>query len=115
MKTRRILVLFAALLASLSSVAQGFAGHIVDGLGEPVEGATIMELSTLTGSVSKPDGAFAIRYSGRYPTRVVVRCLGFRPDTLSIPSQSRDIRIVIHAQDVQGQEINVVGHSATRF
>lgn len=110
MKTRRILVLFAVLLASLSSVAQGFAGHIVDGLGEPVEGATIMELSTLTGSVSKPDGAFAIRYSGRYPTRVVVRCLGFRPDTLSIPSQSRDIRIVIHAQDVQGQEVNVVGH-----
>lgn len=110
MKTRRILVLFAVLLASLSSVAQGFAGHIVDGLGEPVEGATIMELSTLTGSVSKPDGAFAIRYSGRYPARVVVRCLGFRPDTLSIPSQSRDIRIVIHAQDVQGQEVNVVGH-----
>ncbi len=110
MKTRRILVLFAALLASLSCAAQGFAGHIVDGLGEPVEGATIMELSTLTGSVSKPDGAFAIRYSGRYPTRVVVRCLGFRPDTLSIPSQSRDIRIVIHAQDVQGQEVNVVGH-----
>ncbi len=106
----RFLIPLVFLIFPVASLAQGFAGHIVDGLGEPVEGATIMELSTITGSVSKADGAFAIRYSGSYPARVVVRCLGYRPDTLSIPSSSRDIRIVMHAQDVQGREVNVVGH-----
>lgn len=109
MKIKSLMALAALLVVTIQAAAQGFAGRIVDGLGTPVEGATIMELSTLTGAVSRPDGSFAIRYSGSYPARVVVRCLGFRPDTIAIPEASRSLRIVIRAQDVEGREVRVVG------
>lgn len=109
MKIKILIALAGILSLSLQAAAQGFAGHIVDGKGSPVEGATVMEISTLTGAVTRPDGSFGIRFPGPYPAKVVVRCLGFRTDTIAIPEASRSIKIVIMAQDVEGQEVRVVG------
>ncbi len=106
---QKILTMAAAALATATATAQGFGGRIEDKGGRPIEGATIMELSTITGAVTDADGRFGIRYSGRYPTRVAVRCLGYKPDTLEIPSRSRDIRIVMNIDDIEGDEVAVVG------
>lgn len=99
----------ACAACALAAAAQGFAGRIEDKGGKPIEGATIMEISTLTGSVTDADGRFAIRYAGRYPAKVSVRCLGYKPDTLEIPSRSRDIRIVMNIEDIESDEVSVIG------
>lgn len=104
------LALCAAALLPLAAGAQGFAGRVTDDGGHPVVGATVMELSTLTGSVTDTAGAFAIRYAGPYPASVVVRCLGFRPDTLSVPARSRDISIILRTRSVEGCEVSVVAN-----
>lgn len=103
------MALAALALVSWGAGAQGFAGRVTGGDGTPVVGATVMELSTLTGAVTDAEGGFAIRFSGPYPVRVVVRCVGFRPDTLSIPRQSLNLRIVLRALSVEGEEVSVVG------
>lgn len=95
---------------AIAATAQGFAGHIEDRNGQPIEGATIMELSTLTGSVTDAEGRFAIRYAGSYPARVALRCLGYKPDTLEIPKRSRDIKIVMNIDNIESEEVTVAGH-----
>ena len=112
MTLSRITYIALALTAlALSEVAdaQGFAGHIVDKGGKAIEGATIIETQTLTGSVTDATGRFAIRYAGKYPTRVAVRCLGYKADTLTIPTASRDIKIVMNIEDIESDEVSVVG------
>lgn len=90
-----------------AACAQGFAGRIEDKGGRPIEGATIMEISTLTGAVTDSQGRFAIRYDGAYPARVSVRCLGYKADTLSVPTRSRNIRIVMNIEDIESDEVSV--------
>ncbi len=102
------LTLIALALSEIAN-AQGFAGHIVDKGGKAIEGATIIETQTLTGSVTDATGRFAIRYAGKYPTRVAVRCLGYKADTLTIPTASRDIKIVMNIEDIESDEVSVVG------
>lgn len=105
---RKAIMVVMATACALTAAAQGFAGRIEDKGGRPIEGATIMELSTITGAVTDADGRFGIRYSGPYPARVAVRCLGYRPDTLSIPARSRDIRIVMNIDDIESDEVSVI-------
>lgn len=105
----RVTFLIICALSAMTASAQGFAGRIEDKGGHPIEGATIMELSTLTGAVTGADGRFAIRYSGAYPARVSVRCLGYKADTLAIPTRSRDIRIVMNIADIESDEVSIVG------
>ncbi len=107
---RRTFSTLLTLLAATTAMAQGFSGHIVDRGGKPIEGATIMEISTLTGSVTDATGRFAIRYAGKYPTQVAVRCLGYHADTLSIPSASRNIQIVMNIEDIESDEVSIIGH-----
>lgn len=104
-----IALTLTALALSEVADAQGFAGHIVDKGGKAIEGATIIETQTLTGSVTDATGRFAIRYAGKYPTRVAVRCLGYKADTLTIPTASRDIKIVMNIEDIESDEVSVVG------
>lgn len=103
------MALVALALVSWGAGAQGFAGRIVGVDAAPVVGATVMELSTLTGAVSDAEGRFAIRFAGPYPARVVVRCVGYSPDTLSIPQRSLNLQIVLRAHSVEGEEVSVVG------
>ena len=104
-----IALTLTALAISEVTDAQGFAGHIVDKGGKAIEGATIIETQTLTGSVTDATGRFAIRYAGKYPTRVAVRSLGYKADTLTIPTASRDIKIVMNIEDIESDEVSVVG------
>ncbi len=93
--------------------AQGLGGYVVDRLGNAIEGATVVEISTLRGSVTDDHGHFLMRYEGSFPTRIVVRCLGYNPDTLVVNHRSRDIRIILNTNEVAAGQVDVVAQRKT--
>ena len=62
MKQSRLLLLFVALLVSAMSFAQNklYSGTVVDGQGEPIIGASVVQQGTSQGSVTDIDGNFKV-------------------------------------------------------
>lgn len=103
-----LLLTLLFLILPLASAAQGIGGKVLDAKGVPIEGATVMENTTLHGCVTDAEGRFVMRYDGDFPVNLIVRCLGFRTDTLSLERRSRNITIVLNMDAQAAEQVDVV-------
>jgi len=109
----RVFLLFITLFATtLRFAQQTITGTVTDDTGEPIPGATILELNTSNGVVTDIDGNFSISVSG---SDAVLRIsfLGFETQEISVGARS--VIDITLAQDLQElEEVVVVGYGTVR-
>ena len=91
-------------------VAQVVSGRVVDGESHPIVGATLVDVASQRGTVSDADGRFNIPNVRTWPLTIVVRCLGYRPDSVSFARPTHDAVIRLEEEEVVKAGVDVVGH-----
>ncbi|MCL1608158.1 MULTISPECIES: TonB-dependent receptor [Mediterranea] len=108
-----ILPLFA--LAWAVSVRAGsdrvLSGSVADANGETIPGANIVWLGSKTGTSTDLQGAFSLKRTGA-ADRLVVSCIGFATDTLTIAPEQEYIDIVLR-EGMELAEVNVTARKIT--
>lgn len=107
---------FTILLSLLNAYAYAGAenkilsGSVMDANGETIPGANLIWLNSSTGTSTDMYGAFELKRTSQN-NRLVVSCIGFNTDTLSISAEQEYIDIVL-TEGVELQEVNVVARKA---
>ncbi len=106
-------VLLSILLTPFSALAQGFRveGTVVDGAGEPIVGASVMEQGTSNMRITDTDGSFTLTVD---PSAILsVSYLGYA--TQEVPVNNRAvIRIQLAEDAMMLDELIVVGYGTMR-
>lgn len=86
------------------------SGSVTDANGETIPGANLIWLNSSTGTSTDMYGTFELPRSPQH-NRLVVSCIGFNTDTLSVAAEQEYIDIVL-TEGVELQEINVVARKS---
>ena len=85
-------------------------GRVVDNLGEPLIGVTVMEAGTSNGTVTDVDGNFTLSLN-KPNGKITVSYIGFNPQTLAAAG---DMKITMKPEDRELNEIVVVGYGTQK-
>ena len=87
------------------------SGSVADANGETIPGANIVWLGSKTGTSTDLQGAFSLKRTGT-ADRLVVSCIGFATDTLTIAPEQEYIDIVLR-EGMELAEVNVTARKIT--
>ena len=110
MKKSRLMMMLLALTVSLTSFAQGILGTVVDDLGEPVIGASVVEKGNpQNGTITNMDGQFTLKVNEG--TTIVVSYIGYTTQELTARS-NMTITLKEDAQTLQ--DVVVIGYGVQK-
>lgn len=112
-RTAPFLYVLALTSQSLLAAADGMTGRVVDRLGRvPIGGASVYVPSQKKGTITASDGTYRLSGLPVGENVVVVRSIGFTPDTIVVRLDSGTIRrldVDLERAFTTGKEISVVG------
>jgi TonB-linked SusC/RagA family outer membrane protein len=88
------------------------SGTVVDGKGEPIIGASVLEAGTTNGSVTDLDGNFKLSVSSDNST-LRISYIGFQTQNIRVNGQ-RSIKVTLLEDSKTIQEVVVVGYGAQK-
>ncbi|TXK44465.1 TonB-dependent receptor plug domain-containing protein [Pontibacter qinzhouensis] len=82
-------VLVLSFGSAAPALAQNLHGQVVDQQYSPVIGATVLWVGTTTGTVTDESGFFHLPKSDATHAAIVVRFIGYKPDTLAVAGKEK--------------------------
>lgn len=111
---KRICLFFLLLLCTVGAMGQkrSITGVVVDMTGEPIIGASIVEIGTTNGTVTDIDGKFSLSV----PTngKIQISYVGYKPETLTIKNQTV-LQIKMSEDSEMLGEVVVTGYGGTQL
>ncbi|WP_289004748.1 TonB-dependent receptor [uncultured Parabacteroides sp.] len=111
---KRICLFFLLLLCTVGAMGQkrSITGVVVDMTGEPIIGASIVEIGTTNGTVTDIDGKFSLSV----PTngKIQISYVGYKPETLTIKNQTV-LQIKMAEDSEMLGEVVVTGYGGTQL
>lgn len=107
----KVLLSLAVMLLSLGAFAQSghsVSGTVVDGDGEPIIGATVMEVDTQNGTVTDFDGNFKLIVKSPKAS-LRISYIGYQQQTVALNGRST-ISVTITEDETNIEEVVVVGY-----
>jgi len=111
----KLFLTFALMLLTMGASAQdkiSVSGTVVDGKGEPIIGASVLEAGTTNGSVTDLDGNFKLSVSSDNST-LRISYIGFQTQNIRVNGQ-RSIKVTLLEDSKTIQEVVVVGYGAQK-
>ena len=111
---KRALATLSLSMLCLVAFAQGrqVTGTVIDGTGEPVIGANVLEVGTTNGIITDIDGNFKLQ--GVQPNaKIKVSFIGYISQTVSIGNQS-NVKITLKEDAQSLDEVVVVGYGVQK-
>lgn len=111
----KLFLTFALMLLTMGASAQdkiSVSGTVVDGKGEPIIGASVLEAGTTNGSVTDLDGNFKLSVSSDNST-LRISYIGFQTQNIRANGQ-RSIKVTLLEDSKTIQEVVVVGYGAQK-
>ena len=110
MKKSRYLLLLLTLMVSMATNAQGILGTVIDDLGEPVIGASVVEKGNpQNGTITDFDGKFTINVSAGTP--ITISFIGYV--TQEVKAQS-DMTVVMKEDSQMLNDVVVIGYGVQK-
>ena len=108
--SKALLTLTLVLLSIGASAQSGHSvsGNVVDSNGEPIIGATVMEVDTQNGTVTDFDGNFNLTVKSPKAS-LRISYIGYQTQTIAV-NGSRTISVVIKEDETNIEEVVVVGY-----
>ena len=110
MKKSRLVMMFLALMVTMTSWAQGIVGTVIDDQGEPVIGASIVEKGNpQNGTISDFNGEFNIKVNGG--TTIVISYIGYLTQEVKA---TNGMRITLKEDAQTLQDVVVIGYGVQK-
>lgn len=84
-----------------------------DGLFQPIIGASVYWLNTVTGTTTDTSGVFRLPVNS-VSNQLVVSYIGYRPDTVAITNQQK-VNIILKSDAAKVAEVEIVGEKQSTF
>lgn len=109
----RLLFIVMGLFLSLGAFAQQISikGHVVDGTGEPVIGASVVEANTTNGTITDIDGNFSMKVAGKGV--LTVSFIGYATQTVPVNAKT-SLAITLKEDTEVLDEVVVVGYGTMK-
>ena len=109
---------FFILTISINSIAQSLTGIVYE-LNDknekiPLIGTNVFWNETQIGTTTDANGVFMLRKVKDEPMSLIVSYIGYKPDTVLVPSDQENIEIVLSVNR-ELQEVVVAGTSLSKF
>ena len=111
---KRALATLSLSMLCLVAFAQGrqISGTVIDGTGEPVIGANVLEVGTTNGVITDIDGKFKLQ--GVQPNaKIQVSFIGYISQTVTVGNQS-NIKVTLKEDAQALDEVVVVGYGTMK-
>ena len=107
MKKGRFLILLLTFFVSMTAFAQKqqYSGVVVDGGGEPVIGASVIQKGTTSGAITDLDGKFTV--SVEPGSTLVISYIGYKNYETKV---SNNMRIVLEEDSKTLSDVVVIGY-----
>ena len=111
MKQKRYLMMLLALIMSVTAFAQkqNFSGTVIDAMGEPVIGASVVQKGTSNGAITDLDGHFTI--SAEPGATLVISFVGYTTQELKA---APNMRIVLNDDTQLLNDVVVIGYGVQK-
>ena len=111
MKQKRYLLMLLAFLMSVATFAQkqNFSGTVIDAMGEPVIGASVVQKGTSNGAITDLDGQFTI--SAEPGATLVISFVGYTTQELKA---SPNMRVVLNDDTQLLNDVVVIGYGVQK-
>lgn len=111
MKKERFLISLLVFFVSITAFAQkqNFSGTVVDNLGEPVIGASVVLKGSSNGTITDVDGKFTVNVEK--DAELEVSFVGYATQRVKA---SQGMRIVLHEDNALLDEVVVVGYGVQK-
>ncbi len=107
-------VLSMVLCLSAAAQSRTISGSVSDTKGEPVMGAAVMVSGTAVGVITDIDGNFSLGTVPAGEVSLTVTCLGYKAQTISVPSAQGKVKIFLEEDDYALDESVVVGYGTQK-
>ncbi|MDX5403874.1 MAG: carboxypeptidase-like regulatory domain-containing protein, partial [Bacteroidota bacterium] len=105
----KIYVTLLFLMASAFSFAQTINGTVIEkATGEPVVGASVVEVGTKNGTTTDLDGKFELRLSTGLPAQIEVSFIGLKKQVGPVRNLNSPIKVLMDPDSEVLAEVNVV-------
>lgn len=110
---KKILFFLLGILLSFNVMAQtkAITGKVVDTLGEPVIGASVLQVGTSNGTITDIDGNFSL--SVTQGAKIAVTFIGYQPQTITVGAQN-SYSIVLKEDTEMLEEVVVTGYGGAQ-
>lgn len=110
---KRALATLSLSMLCLVAFAQGhqISGTVIDGTGEPIIGANVLEVGTTNGVITDIDGNFKL--SVQPNAKIQVSFIGYITQTVTVGSQS-NIKVTLKEDAQALDEVVVVGYGVQK-
>lgn len=99
-------------LISVQNIAVPIKGTVKDKEGQPIPGVTIQVKGTSVGTVSTPDGSFALNAPDANVT-LLFSYIGYDPQEIALEGRT-ELNVVMNASSSQLEQVVVVGYGTRR-
>lgn len=113
MKNMRAMLFLFFMAASFNVFAQNVAltGNVIDALGEPIIGASILEKGTTNGTITDFDGNFSLSVSSK--ATIVVSYIGMKPQEIVLKGQTK-LNVTLQDDAQALEEVVVIGYGTVK-
>ena len=110
---KRALATLSLSMLCLIAFAQGhqISGTVIDGTGEPIIGANVLEVGTTNGVITDIDGNFKL--SVQPNAKIQVSFIGYITQTVTVGSQ-KNIKVTLKEDAQALDEVVVIGYGAVK-
>lgn len=106
---KKTIFLILCILCSIGAMAQDkkITGVIVDAIGEPIIGASVIEVGGTIGTITDLDGKFSLTVNSH--GKIKVSYIGFKTETFDVKNQTF-FKVQLHEDSEMLQEVVVTGY-----
>lgn len=110
---KKILFLLLCIFCSIGAMAQkkAITGVVLDGTGETVIGASVLEVGTTNGTITDLDGKFSLTVAKG--SKVTVSYIGYQSQTITV-SDATEYKITLKDDAEMLQEVVVTGYGGSQ-
>ncbi|MEO5568905.1 MAG: TonB-dependent receptor plug domain-containing protein, partial [Gemmatimonadaceae bacterium] len=100
-------------LTTAAAAQRRITGRVESTTGEPLQGASVNVVGTLTGTVTTTDGRFVLNLPTSAAVQVSVRRLGYRRTVVDIPAAQNEVSVKLDKDVMRLDEVVVTGTATT--
>lgn len=111
---KKTLFLILCLLCSLGAMAQkkSVTGTVTDGMGEPIIGASVVEVGSTNGTITDFDGQFTLSVDEN--GKLKISFVGYKTEIINLKGQT-SLKIKLKEDSEMLEEVVITGYSGTQM
>lgn len=107
-----LVLLFLGMSPTLFAQTKTVKGHVTDNSNAPIEGASVRQKGSKTGTVTAMDGSYSLVVTTAGSSTIIINAVGFETKELTASGETLDVKLSAASSNLQ--DVVVIGYGTAR-